>query len=280
MNAKISIITATYNSGDTIEQSIESVIKQTYPNIEYILIDGGSKDKTLDIIKKYHKSISFWVSEEDGGIYDAFNKGICASSGEYLYFLGSDDALVDNRTIENLVSCLEAETDVLAGSVWFVDEKSLLQKRWKGSFNGDRSAYKSGMPPHQGMLMRASLVKKYMFDCSYKIVSDYKLFLDCYLNEKANIKTVNHPVAFFSTGGVSNSNDIKREIEIIKIEREFGLKGENRAINMFRQSIRVLLKKLGMYQLLKNYIDGTLRGGLLHQCKWEHCRWCKRENGK
>lgn len=82
---RISVIMATYNAEKTVEKTIKSIITQTYKNIEFIIIDGGSKDKTIEIIKKYHKYISYWVTEKDNGIYDALNKGIERASGEYIY---------------------------------------------------------------------------------------------------------------------------------------------------------------------------------------------------
>ena len=97
---KISIITVSYNAVATIEQTILSVINQTYENIEYIIIDGGSTDGTIDIIKKYKDKISYWVSEQDNGIYDAMNKGIDVATGDYIQFLNADDCLVNKEIIK------------------------------------------------------------------------------------------------------------------------------------------------------------------------------------
>ena len=97
---RISIITVVYNGASTLEQTILSVLKQTYSRIEYIIIDGGSKDGTVDIIKKYQDRIAYWVSEPDEGIYDAMNKGIRHASGDWIYFLGADDILY------NILHCM------------------------------------------------------------------------------------------------------------------------------------------------------------------------------
>ncbi|NJL12522.1 MAG: glycosyltransferase [Microscillaceae bacterium] len=97
---KISIVTPSYNQGQYIEEAILSVIGQNYPNLEYIIIDGGSTDNTIEIIKKYEKHITYWVSEKDKGIYDAMNKGIDVATGEWIYFLGTDDLLSDNILIK------------------------------------------------------------------------------------------------------------------------------------------------------------------------------------
>ena len=106
---KITIITAVYNALDTLEQAILSVLEQTYPNIEYIIIDGGSTDGSVELIKKYSSRIYYWVSEPDRGIYNAFNKGIYKSTGDYVYFLGADDCLFSKDIISKVVEELIGE---------------------------------------------------------------------------------------------------------------------------------------------------------------------------
>ena len=104
---KITIVTVTYNVESTIEQTISSVIRQTYKNKEYVIIDGASTDGSVDIIRRYDRHISYWVSEADQGIYDAMNKGIDVATGDYILFLGADDAFVADDVLENAVSCIE-----------------------------------------------------------------------------------------------------------------------------------------------------------------------------
>ena len=102
MNKKNSIVTVSYNAVATIESTILSVINQTYSNVEYIIIDGGSTDGTVDIIKKYQDKISYWISEPDQGIYDAMNKGLKIASGEWINFMNSGDSFVHTEVLENL----------------------------------------------------------------------------------------------------------------------------------------------------------------------------------
>ena len=109
---KISIITVCYNSGKTIEDTFKSVKSQTYQDIEYIVVDGGSKDETIEIIKKYEKIISSWISESDKGLYDAINKGIEKASGDFIGILNSDDIFYSDNTIQDLINFLEQQKDV------------------------------------------------------------------------------------------------------------------------------------------------------------------------
>ena len=109
----VTIITAVFNGERFIEQTILSVINQTYGNIEYIVIDGGSTDSTVDIIKKYEKHISYWVSEKDDGISDAFNKGIIASRGTYINFQGDGDGFVANDAVEKMMEFIDPIKDML-----------------------------------------------------------------------------------------------------------------------------------------------------------------------
>ena len=115
---KISIVTVSYDVAGTIEQTISSVVNQTYENIEYIIIDGGSTDGTVDIIRKYEDKIAYWVSETDRGIYDAMNKGIDVATGDYIYFLGADDILF-NLPIISISNAWHDNIDILLGKVKF-----------------------------------------------------------------------------------------------------------------------------------------------------------------
>lgn len=112
----VSIVTVSYNSADTIEQTIQSVTKQTYPNIEYIIIDGGSRDGTVEIIKRYQDKISFWISEPDMGIYDAMNKGISYAKGDYIGIINSDD-WYELDAIEKIVSKIKEDPIIIYGNM-------------------------------------------------------------------------------------------------------------------------------------------------------------------
>lgn len=279
---KISIITATYNSGATLRQAIESVVKQTYENIEYIIIDGGSSDDTIDVIKEYSDRISYWISEPDNGIYDAFNKGIRIATGDYIYFLGSDDALCEVDSIKKTIPFLEKGVDFFSAGVYTVDEEEGLQCIRTGIGVEDKGRYQGGMIPHQGFLVKLNVANRLSFDTKYKIAADYKFFLQCYLDENMTGCYVNFPIAFYSLGGISERKNKETIGEIINIEKELGLnyleKKRNSLFFYFRSSLREMIKGslrlMGIFYHVRRVIRTRCLGWELHKCDWENCRWC------
>lgn len=160
-NPQISIITATFNCEDTIEQSILSVLSQDYENIEYIVIDGGSTDRTLDYIRQYSNKISYWVSEPDKGLYDALNKGIQVASGDWIGLLNSGDIFHSNHTISDLfVETISPFVGVIYGDSVLVDGKNEIYKRAMASKS-------SRIPPdyrHGASFVKAEIHKQFLFD--------------------------------------------------------------------------------------------------------------------
>lgn len=207
---KITIITVSYNCVDTIEKTILSIINQTYSNIEYIIIDGASTDGTVDIIKKYQDRITYWVSEPDNGIYDAWNKGIKASNGEWISFVGADDILI-NDCIEKYVF----ETN--KSKINFISSKILKVKKNLSPIGVRGEKWSSDMKKycciaHVGSLHHKSLfIQKGYFDTSFKITGDYDFLLRCYDIIKATF--ISEITAKVREGGISDS-------EIIKIAKE------------------------------------------------------------
>jgi glycosyltransferase involved in cell wall biosynthesis len=179
---KISVITATYNSVHTLESTIQSVIAQHYPNLEYIIVDGGSTDGTIDIIRKYEQYITKWVSEKDEGLYDAMNKGIALSTGEWIAFLNSDDVYV-NSPLQTV-----ANTAVEKPHVDVVYANAMMESDVRPSY-----IYKSKYPIskndfwrtpiiHPSMFTkRAALEKVGYFSTNYRIGADYELVLRLFL---------------------------------------------------------------------------------------------------
>lgn len=202
---KISIITVSLNSVNTIEDCIISVVNQSYKNIEYIIIDGGSIDGTLDIIKKYESKISFWISEKDYGIYDAMNKGINSATGGIVGIINSDDFYANWSVIKEIVEFMSKEkVDSCYGDLTYVDRKNTnkIIRFWKsGKFR--KSKFKIGwMPPHPTFFVKKQIYEKYgLFNLKFYMGADYELMLR--LLYKHNISTVYIPKVLVKmrTGG-------------------------------------------------------------------------------
>lgn len=204
----VSIITAVFNGENTIKKCIESVRNQHYSNIEYIIIDGASTDNTLAILKEYEHCIDLWISEPDEGIYDAFNKGLGLVKGEWVCFLGCDDAL-ENDALTNYVQYLEREKnsrelDYICGKAQFVDANGKeirtvgAQWEWK--------TFKRFMcTSHTGALHNVGYFKTYgQFDVSFKIAGDYELLLRA--KDKLKAGYVDRSVTMELMTGVSNAS--------------------------------------------------------------------------
>ncbi len=283
MLPKITIVTAAFNSARTIRQTIDSVIQQSYPNIEYIVIDGGSADGTVDILKEYDDKIAFWVSEPDNGIYDAFNKGVTYSSGDYVLFLGSDDSLYEAATVEKAVSELSGgNVDILSAGVWAVDGKICMETFMDGTKAGNDN-YDFSMIPHQGMFTKRELLLQYPFDISYRIAADYLFFLTCFFDKKVKIKYICLPVAFFAMEGASGDTSDQRYLdENARIRQRFDLPLLSRGGGGegIKESIKACLKMLHIFVPVRyfynQYVRHTLRR---HHCSWRECRWCINRRG-
>lgn len=211
---RVSIITVTYNSARFLEDCIVSVLKQSHPDIEHIIVDGGSSDETLQIIKQYETRISKWISEPDRGMYDAINKGIKLSTGNLIGILNSDDVLASENVIEKIVEAFENnDTDTLYGDLQYVDPLDLnkIYRNWKGK-PYKRSLFRSGwMPAHPTFYIRRHLVEKYgYYENHYYSAADYE-FMARYLY-KNRVSSFYLPVLIVKMrrGGQSNNNLKKR----------------------------------------------------------------------
>lgn len=195
---KISIITVCFNAEKTIEETLISVTNQTYNNIEYIIIDGKSTDKTLDIIYKYKNKISFIVSEPDQGIYDAMNKGLQIATGDYVIFLGADDHLISFKIIEEIVPYLQKKDTIYYGSVFRPKSNTL----YCGHFTKYKLAIKN--IPHQSIFFPKIVYKDYPYKLEYKLLADY--YNNIILFNKYSFKHINRTISFFNDTGVSAQN--------------------------------------------------------------------------
>jgi glycosyltransferase involved in cell wall biosynthesis len=198
----ISIITIVRNRVNEIEKTIKSVVNQTYPRIEYIVVDGNSKDGTVEIIKKYAGSISKWVSEPDSGIYNAMNKGIDMASGEYIQFINSGDFFLENDIIERIFS-VEQTADIIYGDYYLKEDKS--EKRYYPKELTMYHFYISSLG-HEAAFIKRELFDNGKYDENYRIVSDWKFFMEKIIFEHCSTKWLGFPVCFFDTTGISESD--------------------------------------------------------------------------
>ncbi len=172
----ISVITVVYNGAKYLEESILSVLNQSYPNIEYIIIDGGSTDDTLDIIKKYENYIDYWVSEKDEGIYDAMNKSLSIADGQWIFFLGSDDKCFN--VIHQVIKHHSLKLDALYGNV-YMPTKNII---YDGKFNKYKLMLKNIC--HQAIFYNSTIFKNRRFDIKYNVFADYELNLSFFSKKK------------------------------------------------------------------------------------------------
>ena len=217
MNKIFSVISVTYNAVDTIERMILSVIRQNnFFDIELIIIDGCSNDGTVDIIKKYNKYITYWISEKDKGIYDAMNKGLNIAKGDYVYFLGADDWLCNKDVFCNIKKYFDGKYDVISGKVYFCNEKLKIRKIVGGKFS-KKEILTGKMGPHQGMFIKRKVALEYKFSTKYRITSDYEMFLRMFLDGKT-VLFISDVIANFNITGISSHLEISRNeyIDILK----------------------------------------------------------------
>lgn len=216
---KISIITITYNSDKTLERTIQSIINQNYINLEYIIIDGGSTDGTLRIIEKYKNYISYWVSEPDDGISDAFNKGIEKATGKIIGIINSDDGLCKGA-LNVLAKEYEEGIDVYRGNIllWNTDTDTKVVEVPSMHFP---LAGINVRICHQGTFITKNAYKKYgVYEKKCRYAMDYELLLR-FEKSGAKMKYINYLMAFFTLGGLTftpyNSERMHEDEMIIKI---------------------------------------------------------------
>ena len=217
---KVSIITSVYNNKATIKDAIESVLNQTYKNIEYIIVDGGSTDGTIDVIKKYQDKISKFVSESDNGIYDGLNKGIKLATGDIIAFLHSDDEYYFTDIIEKIIKKFqENNCDGVYGDLIYVNEKNKIVRYWKSGEFSVEKLKKGWMPPHPTLFLRKKIYDKYgFFSLDYKISADYDFMLRV-LRDNPKLVYIPEILYKMKLGGASNKsikNIIQKSIEDYK----------------------------------------------------------------
>ena len=243
---KISIITISFNSQKTIRRTIKSVIAQKYKNYEYIIIDGGSSDNTIKIIKKYKKYIRVIISEEDKGIYDAINKGIKQSTGSVVSILHSDDIFYESQTTQKVMSYFNSnlKLDCLIGNTIITkkNSKKIIRKYRANSFK-KWMIYLGFSPPHTSTFFNNKIYKKYgLYNKKYSIAGDFEFFVRIFLKKKILFKIVNKNFILMKSGGRSSASLKSNFISSNEIVKSF--KDNNLYTNWFLVILRFPIKLL------------------------------------
>lgn len=205
---KISVITATYNCGKTLRTTLESIAAQTYPDIEHLVMDGGSSDDTLDIVHGWTAHPLSLESGRDKGIYDALNKGINKASGEIVGFLHADDVLQDESVLKRIAHAFEdPKVQVVYGDLVYVDQEDLgrVVRTWRSGEFEPRKLRHGWMPPHPTFYARRSLYEhRGGFDLRYRIAADYDCMLRLLVSGGVKVKYIPEILVRMRMGGVSN----------------------------------------------------------------------------
>lgn len=220
-NIRFSVVTIVCNGENYIVKTIESIVNQSYTNVEYIVIDGGSIDRTLEIIEQYSNNISQLISEKDEGIYDAMNKGLALCTGDYVIFMNGGDCFVNDNVLSEIsqqINCQKSKPDFIYGDTIVNNTKlnEYLKKarshkfKWYGMFTN-----------HQSMIYNVDIIKefKFKYDASYKIAADYKFTLQ-FLQKSKYILYIPIYICNFSLNGISNSQKQLGLIEAENARRE------------------------------------------------------------
>ena len=248
---KISIITVSYSSASTIRDTFESVLNQTYSDIDYVVIDGNSSDETILIIKEYEQKFNgrmHWISEPDNGLYDAMNKGIKMSSGEIIGILNSDDYYASNNVLTQVVDTISSKnTDSCYGNLLYV-KKNKPYRYWR---SGPHKSFKYGwMPPHPSLFIKKNIYEKfgyYRLDCG--TAADYELMLRFLEKEKVTTQWIDELLVIMRVGGISNRS-ISSRIEALKNDKK-GWIVNNLKPYFFTTFLKKIRKIPQYFQLIK-----------------------------
>ena len=229
---KISLITVTFNSGGTLRDTIQSVLSQTYYDIEYIIVDGHSQDNTVDIIKEYEPLFDGrlkWISEKDQGLYDAMNKGFQMATGDMVGIINSDDLLAEATAIEKVLDCFEGHKDIdcVYADLYYVSQydTSKIVRHW---ITGKQRSFSKGWhPAHPTFYVKREIYSKYgLFDLDFKFAADFELMLRLVEKEHIRLFYLPEPLVRMRLGGTTSKNltNIRKgNIECLNAFRKNGI---------------------------------------------------------
>jgi glycosyltransferase involved in cell wall biosynthesis len=213
----ISIITVNLNNVAGLGKTMESILYQSTTNFEYLIIDGGSTDGSVDLIEKYVNQLTYWVSESDSGIYDAMNKGIKAATGKYCLFLNSGDYLYNHMVIENIEKYLTLDNDLVYGNfILTTTNNTQIIKTPPQKITFD-FLFDSSLP-HNATFIKRDLFDLYgYYNTNYKIVADWEFFYNTIINKHIKTKHIDLTISVFDGSGISNDKKYRKQL---LIERE------------------------------------------------------------
>lgn len=252
----ITVVTVCYNAVNELEKTMLSVLNQTYDNIEYIVIDGGSKDGTVDIIKKYADRLTYWVSEPDKGIYDAMNKGIQVAKGEWVNFMNAGDWFVNGHVVDQVFAkMIEPTVGVVFGNSQEYRNHVLYSVKPTPFYVSKKKHYSKGIC-HQCIFTRTDLALKYPFKLQYRISADFAMFFDIYHKEHACFQYVNMDIAYYDVTGQSNNCGNQSYYEEVCIINP--LNANHKKKILFEASVHSWVKKVAT-TVLKYLLPSLLR---------------------
>lgn len=256
---KISIITINYNNLEGLKKTIESVSSQTWQEFEYIIIDGGSTDGSVDYIESKKELFEYWVSESDQGVYHAMNKGIEKASGEYLLFLNSGDHFYDKSVLKKNQHYL-VDFDLVYFNQYVIGETKKFVKEYPDTLSF--AYFLKDNLPHQATFIKKNIFKKVgLFKEDFKIVADWKFFIDCVCKYNSSYLHVNETLIFFYLGGVSS---FPENLAVIYNEKQQVLKSDYQP---YLQDLEDVLKNMTIINNLRRSkkIKWLIRLGLLNR---------------
>ena len=201
---KLSIITINYNDAAGLEKTINSIINQTFTDYEYVIIDGGSTDESVEVIKKYAEHINYWVSESDKGIYNAMNKGIAHAHGEYLNFMNSGDCIHSPTVLEEIIRHIDGE-DIIIGKCCNAETKEIYRSLNPGQTVTMMTLMKE-MINHQSTFYRRTIFDRHPYDESLQMISDWKVNIQSIIFDNCKVKVIDTLVTDYDMTGISSTN--------------------------------------------------------------------------
>jgi glycosyltransferase involved in cell wall biosynthesis len=228
---KVSVITVVFENHRFVGNAIESVLSQDYPDIEYIIVDGGSKDGTVEIIRSYGNRVSRVISEPDNGLYDALNKGIALSTGDIIGFLHSDDVYEDAHVITDMVNTFRAtDPDGVYGDIVYTskEDTSKVFRKWRSDTYKHGMFLNGWMPPHPSLFLKKEVYRKFgVFNLQFKTAADYEIMLRFIHKHRITLDYLPRTVVRMRVGGESNRsirNRIKANLQDREAWKVNGLK--------------------------------------------------------